>query len=178
MKMIHGGYPALVGALLGLLQTGLFLQLSSTLSSSFSTFLLVTLCWLLGSAFGVFYAARLFPFGTSVFLALTLAAYAVCGILLMIAPFNARLWPLYAALVMLSGVYPGVFFARMSAAYRARVLFFRENNGFIVGMILGTILFMLVGRVALWVGPLIAACAVYYVDRLTVRTPQVAALQK
>jgi len=167
MKMLHASYPVLVGVLLGLLQTGLFLQLSSTLSSGFNTFLLVTLSWLLGSAFGVYYAARIFPFQTSAFLALTLVAYAGCGILLLIAPFNARLWPVYAALILLSGVYPGVFFARMSAAYRARVLFFRENNGFIAGLIAATILFMLVGRVALWVGPLIAASVVYYVDRIT-----------
>jgi hypothetical protein len=166
IKVLRGSYPVLVGVLLGLLQTGLFLQLSSTLSSGFNTFLLVTLCWLLGSAFGVYYAARVFPFRTNVFLVLTLVSYAGCGILLMIAPFNARLWPVYAALILLSGVYPGVFFARMSAAYRARVLFFRENNGYIAGLIAGTMLFMLVGRVALWVGPLIAASVVYYVDQL------------
>ena len=175
MKVLRGSYPTLVGLLLGLLQTGLFLQLSSTLSSGFNTFLLVTLCWLLGSAFGVYYAARVFPLKTGAFLALTLAAYAACGILLMIAPFNARLWPVYAALILLSGVYPGVFFARMSAAYRARVLFFRENNGFIAGLIAGTILFMLVGRAALWVGPLIVASMVYYVDRMVIETSPVAA---
>ena len=123
----------------------------------------------------MYYAARVFPFRTSAFLALTLVAYAGCGVMLMIAPFNARLWPIYAALILLSGVYPGVFFAQMSADYPARVLFFRENNGFITGLIAGTILFMLVGRVALWVGPLIAASMVYYVDRLTVGPSQAAA---
>ncbi|MCC7449826.1 MAG: hypothetical protein IT324_20570 [Anaerolineae bacterium] len=169
-NLLRGSYPVLVGALLGLLQTGLFLQLSSTLSSGFNTFLLVTLCWLLGSAFGVYCAARIIAFGTTVFLALTLIAYAACGGLLLSAPFNARLWPVYAGLILLAGVYPGVFFARMSAAYRARVLFFRENNGFIAGLVAGTILFMLVGRAALWVGPLIAASIVYYADRIVSRS--------
>ena len=51
-------YPALVGLLLGLLQTGLYFQLSFALSSSIRTFLLVTVCWLVGSVIGIGLAKR------------------------------------------------------------------------------------------------------------------------
>lgn len=156
----HRIYPALVGLLLGLLQTGLFFQLAFTLSSSIATFLLVTLCWLLGSALGVLYLGKS-RWPTSAFLLLALAAYAVCVVMLNAAPFNTRWWLVYAALIVLSGFYPGVFFARMAAVYRARTLFLRENNGFIVGLVLGSLLFMLLGRVALWVTPVMIAALVY-----------------
>src|SRR5215475_9724531 len=102
-------FPSLVGLLLGLLQTGLFFQLTFTLSSTFGTFLLVTLCWLLGSAVGVYLLAK-WALPTWGFLGLALLAYGACALLLAAAPFNTTLWPLYAALVMLSGFYPGVFF--------------------------------------------------------------------
>jgi hypothetical protein len=146
----------MVGLLLGLLQTGLFFQLSFTLSSSFGTFLMVTFCWLAGSAVGVFWLARL-RWNTRLFLGLALLAYGCCALLLNLAPFDTRLWPVYAALVVITGIYPGVFFARFSAVYRARMLFLWENNGFIAGLVLGTLLFLMIGRIALWIAPLAAA---------------------
>jgi hypothetical protein len=153
-------YPSLVGLLLGLLQTGLFLQLAFTLSSSIGTFLLVTLCWLLGSAVGVTYLAKK-RWPASHYLLVALLAYAACVVMLNAAPFNTRWWPVYGLLIVLTGFYPGVFFARMSPVYRARTLFLRENNGFIVGLVLGSLLFMLLGRAALWVTPAGVAALVY-----------------
>lgn len=145
-------YPALVGLLLGVVQTALFLQLSFALSSTFGTFLLVTLSWLLGSALGAGLLAAL-PLSLRAFLVLLLAAYAGVVALLTFAPFNTALWPLHAALVAAAGVYPGVFFARQAQHYRASDLFFGENNGFIVGMIAATLLFLLLGQPVLWAGP-------------------------
>jgi hypothetical protein len=153
-------YPSVVGLLLGLLQTGLFFQLTFTLSSSFGTFLMVTLCWLLGSAVGVSYIARL-SYDLRIFLILALIAYFACAALLGLMPFNTNLWPLYAVFIVLSGVYPGVFFARSSRQYRISDLFFRENNGFILGLVLGTFAFMLLGRVSLWVLPLLIAACIF-----------------
>jgi hypothetical protein len=153
-------YPSLVGLLLGLLQTGLFFQLAFTLSSSIGTFLLVTLCWLLGSAVGVIYLAkRRWP--TGLYLLVALLAYAACVVMLNAAPFNTRWWLVYGLMIVLTGFYPGVFFARMSVVYRARTLFLRENNGFIVGLVLGSLLFMLLGRVALWAAPMVVAALLY-----------------
>jgi hypothetical protein len=149
-------YPSLIGSMLGMLQTGLYFQLAFTLSSGFGTYLLVTLCWLAGSAVGVLYVARL-PVKTALFLVLALAAYSVCSAMLLLAPFDTTLVPLYVVLVTIAGIYPGVFFARAASVYKAGVLFFRENNGFILGLVLGTFLFMLLGRAALWLPPVLLA---------------------
>ena len=93
-------YPTLVGLMLGLLQTGLFFQLTSTLSSGFGTYLMITLCWLTGSALGVLggekFALRIVPL-----LILAFTSYGLCGLLLSFFPFETGLWPFYAVLVAL-----------------------------------------------------------------------------
>lgn len=159
MKILRWVYPSLVGILLGLLQTGLFFQLAFTLSSSFRTFLMVTVCWLLGSVIGI-RIARQVSLPVNGFMLLALLAYFGCVTLLGIAPFNTQLWPVYAILIVFTGLYPGVFFVRFGEHYTARALFFQENNGFILGLIGGTLLFLVVGRAALWIMPVLVAAAV------------------
>ena len=159
MKLLHWVFPSLVGILLGLIQTGLFFQLTFTLSSSFRTFLMITVCWLLGSAIGIRIAGQV-QLHLNHFLLLGLLAYFTCLVVLGAAPFNTQLWPVYAFLVLLSGLYPGVFFVRLSEYYAARQLFFRENNGFIVGLVSATLLFLILGRAALWGMPMLIAAAV------------------
>ncbi|MCZ7544333.1 MAG: hypothetical protein M5R40_12735 [Anaerolineae bacterium] len=158
-RLAHWGYPLSVGLLLGLLQTGLFLQLTFLLSSAFGTYLLITLCWLLGSGIGAGFAARSRR-NTRIFLLLALLAYAACALLLTASPFNTRLWPLYGALVLAAGVYPGVFFACMASVYKVRTLFLMENNGFILGLALGAVASMVAGRGALWALPLALAALI------------------
>jgi hypothetical protein len=153
--------PLLVGMLLGTLQTGLFFQLTFTLSSGFNTYLMVTLSWILGSWLGVMWggsAKKGLPLWALLWL--MLIVYAAVSSILLMFPFNSRLWVVYAFLIIFAGLYPGVFFARMSAIYTARVLFFWENNGFIIGTVASTLLFMMYGRALLWWLPLILSAAV------------------
>lgn len=157
-------YPAMAGFFFGLLQTGLFFQLSFSLSSGFTTFLMVTLCWLAGSAVGLF-LARKYQTGFNRFFASGLLAYFACILLLRLAPFETKLWPVYALLVVVMGLAPGVFFVRMAAYYPARDLFFRENNGFIAGLGGGTLLFLLTGRAALWFVPVLVAAVLFLGSR-------------
>jgi hypothetical protein len=164
MRFLFCIYPSLVGLLLGLLQTGLYFQLSFTLSSSFATFLLITVCWLLGSVTGTLLAQKV-RMGLNGFLLLGLLTYYACALLLQAAPFNTQFWVVYAALILLSGIYPGVFFVRLGAYYSAGELFFKENNGFILGLIAGTLLFMIVGRSVLWLLPVLVAALLVLCSR-------------
>jgi hypothetical protein len=156
MKLLRWGYPLVVGVLLGLLQTGLFFQLSFTLSSSIRTFLMITVCWLWGSVIGLRLPKQA-VWQMNAFVVLALLAYFACVMLLAVAPFDTELWPVYALFIVIMGLYPGVFFSRLGDYYTARTLFFWENNGFIMGMISGTLLFLLLGRSALWTLPILMA---------------------
>lgn len=160
-RLIRGLYPSLVGVLLGLLQTGFFFQMSFTLSSSFGTYLMITVCWLAGSAIGVTLARQGLVTRTPVLLFAGLAAYFACAVLLAMFPFNSALTPVYAVLTAVTGLYPGVFFVRMGGVYTARALFFRENNGFIIGVAGATLAFMLIGRSVLWAAPLAMAVLIW-----------------
>jgi hypothetical protein len=161
MRLFHWFYPSVVGSLLGLLQTGLFFQLTFTLSSSFRTFLMITVSWLLGSVLGIRLAKHT-KLHLNGFALLGLLAYFACVGLLGLFPFNTQLWPVYAGLILVTGLYPGVFFVRLSQYYTARQLFFSENNGFIMGLAGGTVLFLLWGRSALWVLPVLVGILVIW----------------
>ena len=86
-------------------------------------------------------------------LIISLLAYSSVNLLVILMPFRTTWWLLYVLIIILIGIYPGAFFGRMGTYYPARLLFFRENNGFITGIVSGTILFMLYGRIILWVIP-------------------------
>jgi hypothetical protein len=178
-RLIRGIYPMLVGVMLGLLQTGLFFQLSFTLSSSFGTYLMITVCWLAGSAVSVTMARQgvVTRERANALLFAGLAAYFACAGLLAVFPFNSSLTPLYAILTAVTGVYPGVFFVRMGRVYTARALFFRENNGFLLGIAGGTLAFMVLGRGVLWAAPLAAAVLVWALPEPVRQIEQAIALQ-
>lgn len=120
---------------------------------------MITVCWLLGSVLGI-RIARQVKLQLNGFVLLGILAYFTCAALLGTAPFNTQLWPVYAGFILLTGLYPGVFFVRLSDYYTARQLFLRENNGFILGLIGATLLFLVLGRAALWVLPILAAAVV------------------
>lgn len=120
---------------------------------------MITVCWLIGSVIGIGISKRVnLPLNS--FVLLSLFAYFLCVILLAMAPFNTDLWLVYAVFVVLTGLYPGVFFIRLGQYYSVGQLFFRENNGFIVGLVVSTLLFLVLGRVVLWALPVSMACIV------------------
>jgi hypothetical protein len=160
-------YPFLVGTLFGVIQTGYFFQLDFALASTYGTFLLITLSWLAGSVVGLrisrfsFFTLQRGPW-------ICLVPYVLTQALLSAAPFQSGLWPLYAALVLVSGTFSGVFFARLGEVIRpVRRLFFAENNGFIVGIVACTIAYLVLGRPVLWILPvaLTAVCWVWSPSR-------------
>jgi hypothetical protein len=154
-------YILAVGILLGLLQSGLFFLLTFTLSSGFTTYLLITLCWLIGGVIGTIYVKNS-TVSIHSLLVIMVLAYALCIWVVNINQFDTSLWPLYGFLISLAGLYPGVFFARTSKFIPARSLFFWENNGFILGLVTSGLIFMLFGRGSLWVLTIALVIVVWY----------------
>ncbi len=150
-------YPFIVGLLFGVVQTGYFFQLDFALASTYGTFLLVTLAWLAGSVLGL--RASRAPFLTLYTGPwICLAPYVVTQLLLSALPFQSGLWPLYGALVLASGIFSGLLFARLSEAIRpVRWLFFAENNGFLLGIAACTLAYLALGRLVLWIVPVALA---------------------
>ncbi len=153
-------YLFLVGLLFGVIQTGYFFQLSFALASTYGTFLLVTLAWLSGSVVGL-RASRAPILTLHVGPWLCFVPYVITQLVLSAFPFQSDLWPVYGVLIVISGVFSGLFFARLGEVVRpVRWLFFTENNGFLLGIAVCTLAYLIVGRPALWIlpGALAALC--------------------
>jgi hypothetical protein len=146
-------YPFIAGLLFGVVQTGYFFQLTFALSSTYGTFLLVTLAWLAGSLVGLrLNRARVLSLRVGPWLCVL--PYGAALLLLGALPFHAEVWPIYGLLIAISGIFAGVFFARMGAVIQpVRWLFFAENNGFILGIVACTLAFLAWGRLTLWIVP-------------------------
>ena len=165
-------YPTLAGVLFGVVQTGYFFYLNFALSSTYGTFLLVTLSWLVGSIVGLrlgsvlLLSPRIGPW-------LCILPHIVTQLLLGALPFRSDLWPIYAVLIAISGIYSGLFFARMGAVMKpVRKLFFTENNGFILGIVGCTLGYLALGRAILWVLPLmLAALCWVWTPSLSISVP-------
>ena len=153
-------YLLIVGILLGWIQTGLFFTFTLNLSSGFTTYLLITLCWLAGSVPGIHYVSHR-NFSLRLLVVFMLVVYVMGLWLINQFPHQSDWWWIYAVLTIFAGIYPGTFFARLSKTVTTRHLFLWENNGFILGLIFCTILFMLYGRIVLWLIPCLLASIVY-----------------
>ena len=98
-NILNLSYPFLVGILLGWLQTGLFFQLTFTFSSGFTTYLLITLCWLAGSALGVYYLYRL-PIPLNIFLLVMIGVYLLISWLVKGFPYQSQMRIIYGVLIL------------------------------------------------------------------------------
>src|SRR5947209_7113111 len=97
-------YPLLVGMLFGSIQTAYFFRLNFALASTYQTFLMVTLAWLLGSGIGLRSKLTLRPAPW-----ICLLPYLAAQLLVNALPFRGDLWPVYAILVLISGTASGIF---------------------------------------------------------------------
>jgi hypothetical protein len=156
-KSMRWLYPFTVGILFGILQTSFFIRLSFALASTFGTFLMVTLAWLAGSMVGLHLStARYATLKNG--LAIAIIPYLVIQALLALFPFQSALWPLYAVLIITSGAFSGIFFARMGSVVKpVRHLFFAENNGFLLGIVLYSLLYLVLPQILLLFVPLLFA---------------------
>jgi hypothetical protein len=155
--MAHWFYPFAVGILFGVVQTAYFIQLNFELASTYGTFLMVTLAWFTGSIVGL-RLSQTRRFALSAGPLICILPYLVTLIMLGALPFQADVWPLYSVLVLVSGVFSGLFFGRLAEIVQpVRRLFFMENNGFLAGIAICTLAFLLLGRTVLWVLPMVLA---------------------
>lgn len=142
------------GLHLALLQFGFLFMLVMNVSSTYVTYAMIVLSWMGGTLLGLRWQ-RLD--GRAALAIGVVSYYAVYG-LATAAPLADYTLPLAALGVATSGLWAGRFFVVMHP-YFARVdrLFFHENNGFMLGIIVVFVGFTMLGRPFLLAGPLITA---------------------
>lgn len=143
---------ALSGVFFGLLQWGAFFLLQSYLASTALVWLLASTVWLLGSLGGLALPGR--PSAEPWWLLAAAAAY--YGLLWLATghPYDLGRLPWLLACVAGMGLYAGRFFRyRREALGSAKWLFFVENTGFVLGLLLTVLGLYWFGQKLLMVAP-------------------------
>lgn len=167
-KMMHRGLALVVGVWLATLQISLFLSLELLLSSAYLTFVVVILSWIIGGALGVWVPAGRWSLPLMLLAGLT--PYASFG-LLALSPYNTALIWLHGLLIMTTALYAGHFFQQERRRFdQIGDLFFWENNGFVLGLVVGVLGFVFYGRPFLYAIPLCGLIAVLAVVQVRKRT--------
>ncbi len=139
-------YPLLAfltGLHLALMQFGYFFVLLINVTSTYVTYAVITISWMLGAIIGLKW--RRIP-ATALFLLGTLAYYAVY-LYIWSAPFSPFSWPIASLGVAITGLWAGRFFVVALPRFdHAGQLFFHENNGFLLGVAAVFVGFTLLGQ--------------------------------
>ncbi len=143
------------GLYFALAQLGYFRQLEFDWSSTYVAYFSTVGLWLVGSLIGLCLTRRDLELPL---LALGLAAYHGTWLTISTHPFDSRFLPLYWLAIATTALYTGYFFRHARAAFASpRLLFFHENNGFLVGYALGGTVLLLYGHTEALLLPLGAA---------------------
>ena len=130
-------YAVVCGTYFSFLQFSYFFVLESTISSASLTYLTTITAWITGAVAGLSARQQCSVKLEALWTVMALGAFYLLSLVAALFPFDNRFLILYAALVMVSGSYSGYFFNRSKSSYgNIKALFYWENNGFILGMIL------------------------------------------
>lgn len=162
------GHVVAMGVLFAVVQFGLFFQLQLRLTAAYPSFLTVTLAWLIGSVAGLWLGRRgQSTLGFKIWLAASLVSYYLVMVLLRVFPYTIALLPVLGLLIVICGIQAGQFFAaNRSLLESSASLFFWENNGFVLGWIVGYAGYVAFGNAFHWEAPALAGLAAY-----ALRTP-------
>ncbi|PIQ98119.1 MAG: hypothetical protein COV67_00630 [Nitrospinae bacterium CG11_big_fil_rev_8_21_14_0_20_56_8] len=145
----------LTGLYFAILQFCYLILLQINVSSAYLTYMLIVVAWMTGSIAGLWWK-KMNP-ATGVVLG-GLSYYAVL-LLVVFLPFETLTLGLSALGVMFSGLWAGRFFVvylpRFGGADR---LFFHENNGFLLGIVVFFVGFTIFGKHFLFLAPAVLAC--------------------
>ena len=144
-------YATLTGFHLAFLQFSYFLILQINVSSTYITYMVVVISWMLGAVAGLWMHRLRLEVG----IALGVVSYYAVYYLILWDPLARTTLMLSALGVGLSGLWAGRFFtAMLPHLRRVDALFFHENNGFLVGVVAVFVGFTTLGRDFLFWTPL------------------------
>ena len=148
-------YFVTTGLYFAVLQLGYFLMLQLNVSSTYVTYMAVVLAWMTGTVTGLWWDK---PGGMRFGIAGLVAYYAVYGLVSLI-PFSLWVLPWAMFGVFVTGLWAGQFFVRyFHKLPKTDVLFFYENNGFILGLLITFIGFVYLGNAFIRFAPLLLGC--------------------
>lgn len=156
------------GLMLAVYQVGYFITLEFHLSSTYIAYFAVLGVWLLGSLIGLWLPRST---GRWPLIGAGMAAYYANAVLFAVVSYNLLVLPLSLLCVLTTGLYGGYFFRQARRDFpSARVLFFHENNGFLVGYFVAFAQLLFHGQTSLRILPGLLAASHIVVQVLVERS--------
>lgn len=154
-----GNLPVITAVFLGiyfaLVQFAYFFLLEVYLSSRALPFFICLFFWLAGFLGGLNLKKKQ---AMKVLLIAGTAAYYAAMLLTRIYPFQYQILPVIGLCIAISALLPGYYFPWAAQQFStARQLFFHENNGFILGILISLLWALFAGQALLMVSPLAGA---------------------
>ena len=147
-------YAFLTGLYFSTLQFCYLILLQMNISSAYLTYMIITTAWLIGSIAGLWFEKLDRNIGVG------LGLFSYYGVYAMVTnmPFSSFTLVLAALGAGVTGLWAGRFFIFILHQYRqVDRVFFHENNGFWVGIVMFFLGFTLVGRPFVFWAPMILA---------------------
>lgn len=154
-RMTSIAHVAAMGLLFAVLQAGFFFELQLRLTAAYPSYLTVTLAWLLGSVAGLWLGRKAEgASGLVGWMAASLAGYYLVLVLLRAFPYKIEALPVMGILIGVCGIQAGHFFgANRSLFESSSSLFLWENNGFLLGWVVGYAGYVAFGTLFHWISP-------------------------
>ena len=147
------------GFYFGILQTAIYFSIEVFVTATFTGYFLLILAWMSGVV-AAMKTDLLEDFLQSSILSLFIFYLMLC--LVIFLPFNAASYPLLGILIFASAFPVGKFFKLYGKSVSSDALFFHENNGFVLGMIVSLLLFVKYGVLFIYFAPLLAFSFVFF----------------
>lgn len=154
-------YVTWMGVFLAIIQTCYFFGLGIWLTAAYPGYLTLLLGWFAGTVAGLYVGNKTGAGSLRrdwFWVLASLTAFYLSHILLKTFPYETPALLAHGLLITVSGAQAGHFFASNRALFQtASRLFFLENNGFVVGWVLGFLGFVWQGSYFIFFAPALAA---------------------
>ncbi|MBX3232597.1 MAG: hypothetical protein KIT84_16600 [Labilithrix sp.] len=152
----------MTGVYFASLQVGTLLAVQSVGSAAWPTYAGLTAAWLAGTLVGLW-----LPLPRRAAIAAGLLAFEAMIALTRLWPWSRALVPVAALSIAIGGLWAGGFFTSAARRGKDRSVFFDENNGFLLGLVVTTVAFAFAGRGGLAALTLVTGGALFGLERTT-----------
>lgn len=141
-----------LGFYFGILQTAFYFSIEVFVTATFTGYFFLVLAWMCGVIFAMktdLLENFSLSFTTSVILFYIFLLFVIS------LPFRGLMYPLLGLLIFVSAFPAGKFFKQFGKSVSSDSLFFQENNGFVLGMVMAILLFVKFGIHFIYFAPIL-----------------------
>lgn len=142
-----------LGFYFGIVQTAFYFSIEVFVTATFTGYFFLVLAWMCGVVF-----AMKTDLLENIYLSISssIALFYIFLLFVIFIPFNGLMFPFLGLLIFISSFPAGKFVKLFGKSVSSDSLFFHENNGFVLGMVMAVLLFVKFGIHFIYFAPILA----------------------